>query len=494
MIIVALIVFASSLGAQTSLTFQYFYDDLGQLTKVVDSTGIVIEYVYDPVGNILQIKRSTLAPGTLAIFNFTPQSGGPTQTVIIQGQAFDPIPANDLVQFNGTTAQVLSASSTTLAVAVPLAATTGPISVTVAGQTITSTTNFTVSPTPVITSLSRKSALLGTSFPNAQFPAITVTGANLTGSTFSLAPSTTPPAASFGVPSVDATGTSAIVSLNVGTTITGTFAVIATNAAGSSSAFPTRANQFTIVDPRSTADTDGNGVPDVVKALFGVDVLDPTAFPPAIPSMFGQAESRAFTVLNQQPQRPATLQAESPAFVVLNGSSSHPGNQTALQAESPAFTVLNSSTPSSHQTLTAESPAFTVKNSSAGQPGTQTLSMESPLFSVVNGSASGAKSLFAESSLFSVLNDATAGLLRDSSRSLAAKNTLPSFWRKDTSQKHALHTKKAHKARQNPAANQNGKRASSTVPAGKLHVSSNHSDPLNKSTDQQEVTNANHTQ
>src|SRR5437667_6722140 len=43
--------------AQAPITFQYFYDGLGQLTRVVDSTGVVIEYVYDPVGNILEVKR-----------------------------------------------------------------------------------------------------------------------------------------------------------------------------------------------------------------------------------------------------------------------------------------------------------------------------------------------------------------------------------------------------------------------------------------------------
>jgi len=44
---------ACSVLAQ-SITFQYFYDDLNQLVKVVDSMGVVIQYVYDPVGNILQ--------------------------------------------------------------------------------------------------------------------------------------------------------------------------------------------------------------------------------------------------------------------------------------------------------------------------------------------------------------------------------------------------------------------------------------------------------
>src|ERR1700694_4330992 len=74
--------------AQTNAIFRYFYDDIGQLTKVIDSTGTVIEYVYDPVGNILQIKRSTAPAGTLAVFSFTPQRGTAGQTVTIQGQAF----------------------------------------------------------------------------------------------------------------------------------------------------------------------------------------------------------------------------------------------------------------------------------------------------------------------------------------------------------------------------------------------------------------------
>jgi len=68
-----LILCAAILLAQVPITFQYFYDDTGQLTKVVDSTGVVIEYVYDPVGNMLEIRRSTVAHGALTIFSFAPQ-------------------------------------------------------------------------------------------------------------------------------------------------------------------------------------------------------------------------------------------------------------------------------------------------------------------------------------------------------------------------------------------------------------------------------------
>src|ERR1044072_7931644 len=87
--------------AQTPITFQYFYDDTGQLIKVVDSTGIVIEYVYDEVGNMLQVKRSNTTPGPLVIFSFTPQQGGPPTTIAISGQGFSPTPSLNTVRFNG---------------------------------------------------------------------------------------------------------------------------------------------------------------------------------------------------------------------------------------------------------------------------------------------------------------------------------------------------------------------------------------------------------
>ena len=63
-VLLAVTVTAPALAQES---FQYIYDDNGQLTKAIDSTGTVIEYVYDQVGNILEIKRSTVSG--LAIFN-----------------------------------------------------------------------------------------------------------------------------------------------------------------------------------------------------------------------------------------------------------------------------------------------------------------------------------------------------------------------------------------------------------------------------------------
>lgn len=54
--------------AQQSRTFQYIYDDTGQLKKAIDqTTGECIVYSYDEVGNITAIDRRTncLAPPTL---------------------------------------------------------------------------------------------------------------------------------------------------------------------------------------------------------------------------------------------------------------------------------------------------------------------------------------------------------------------------------------------------------------------------------------------
>src|SRR5437773_3234390 len=86
------------LQAQAPITFNYFYDDLGQLKQVVDSTGVALDYRYDPVGNILEVKRSAAPSGQLTIFSFTPAQGGPLTTVSIQGQGFSTTPALNIVK------------------------------------------------------------------------------------------------------------------------------------------------------------------------------------------------------------------------------------------------------------------------------------------------------------------------------------------------------------------------------------------------------------
>lgn len=256
---------ATTAFAQSTITYQYFYDDLGQLVKVVDSTGNVIEYVYDAVGNLLQIKRSTIA-SPLAIFNFTPQKGGIGATVTVQGQGFISTPSGNTVLFNGIAATVISATSTSLMVTVPVGATTGPIAVTAAGRTVTSDRDFTLLPLPVITSVLPKLTLPGSMISNFR-----VTGANLTGAAFSFTPMFSPPAITIGTVSIDPSGTSAVFDLIVAANAVGTFVLVATNSVGSSDAFPSATNTLKVLDPNAA----------YLPISAGVSVRNGNTFPSA---------------------------------------------------------------------------------------------------------------------------------------------------------------------------------------------------------------------
>ena len=87
------------------------------------------------------------------IISFAPASGPVGTTVTITGTNFNTIPTNNIVNFNGTLASVTASSTTGITTTVPLGATTGPISVTVAGNTAISATNFVVTVCPVTPSV-----------------------------------------------------------------------------------------------------------------------------------------------------------------------------------------------------------------------------------------------------------------------------------------------------------------------------------------------------
>ena len=118
---------------------------------------------------------------------FTPQSSGVGQTVTILGQRFSATPASNTVSFNGAAATVVSATTTTLATA-----TTGPISVTVAG--IPSRRQRT-SPSSPCRAYKPSVQMLPSANPQStNIPNLQLSGANLTGSTFSFSPVASPAA------------------------------------------------------------------------------------------------------------------------------------------------------------------------------------------------------------------------------------------------------------------------------------------------------------
>ena len=341
--------------AGQNVTFQYYYDDRKQLAKVVDSTGIIIEYVYDPVGNILEVKRATLAnPTGLAVFSFTPQQAGQGTTLTIQGQGFSTTPSANTVRINGVLTTVLSATANALVITVPVGATTGSVSVSVGAATATSSSSFTVVPVPVITALTPKYAARG-----GTVPVLTVTGFNLSGSTFSFQPTFVPAAVSVTSATINPAGTSATLGVTISPTAVGTFTLIATKAAGSSDPFPSAATSFQILDPagdedrdgltnaEETArgtdplnpDTDGDGYPDGVEVTAASDPLNPASTPLTADTV-KEAVGPTITMVNTAD--PSTSPTADP-------------NVVYREAAGGSVTILNSADPS--QSATADASA-----------------------------------------------------------------------------------------------------------------------------------------
>lgn len=79
-----------------------------------------------------------------SIASFTPTSGGGNSLVRIQGSGFSPVPSGNTVTFNGTSAQVLLATPTSLVVVVPAGATSGTIQVQTGRGTVTTGSAFTL--------------------------------------------------------------------------------------------------------------------------------------------------------------------------------------------------------------------------------------------------------------------------------------------------------------------------------------------------------------
>jgi hypothetical protein len=271
-----------------------------------------------------------------------------------------------------------------------------------------------VVPVPVITLLSRKAALAGTQVT------FHVTGTTLTGSTFAFLPASSP-AIVVKSSTIDPSGLSATLTVSVPIGVAGTFALVATNIAGASNATITPANRFTLVNPASRADSDGDGFADVVEAFFGTDPLDLNSIP-AIPSQLGEAESASFTLLNNaQPAGTQKFESESAAFTVLNQKEP---TIVKNEAASATFTVLNGAQPTgtAHE---ADSTVFSIQNNSPSvTPGTTRFEAESALFSLENALPRPE----AESLAFTVLNrsqSATPVLHEADSMQFSVRNTSP---------------------------------------------------------------------
>ncbi|MFC6839976.1 IPT/TIG domain-containing protein [Xanthomonas theicola] len=150
----------------------YVHDADGRLIAVTNDAGESARYVYDVVGNIVQVER--IAAGELALFSFTPRRGTSGTQVRLRGHGFNTDPADNVVRFGGVVASVASASSSDLVAVVPPGAVTGPVSVTVGAQSVSSTDAFIVDESALAPRIDRVSPLVATTGAS-----VTVTGKSL---------------------------------------------------------------------------------------------------------------------------------------------------------------------------------------------------------------------------------------------------------------------------------------------------------------------------
>jgi hypothetical protein len=269
---------------------------------------------------------------------------------------------------------------------------------------------ITLIPIPVITKLSAKSMLAGSTVT------LQVTGTMLAGTSWRFVPAS---ATTITVTSISQDGTSALLALTAPATASGTFALVATNIAGDSVTAITQADRFTVVNPSSRADTDGDGFQDVIEAVFGTDPLDPASFPVNV--SVREAESENFSVLNGDVGGAGLQETESLNYSLLNGAV---GTATVMETDSINYSVLNNSVANSVRET--ESANYSLLNGAVGAAGvTETESTnysvlnnyvassiretESTNYSLLNGAVGGAGVTETESLTWSVLNGADSG-------------------------------------------------------------------------------------
>lgn len=85
---------------------------------------------------------------SLSIAGFTPVIGTPGTAVQIDGIGFDPVAASNQLKFNITTANIDSATATTINTTVPAGATSGHLAITTGAGTAVSSADFFVPPSP----------------------------------------------------------------------------------------------------------------------------------------------------------------------------------------------------------------------------------------------------------------------------------------------------------------------------------------------------------
>ena len=208
-------------------------------------------------------------PSVPTISGLQPSSGPEGATVVVAGTNLTGASA---LSFNGTAATFTVNSATQITATVPTGATTGKVSVTTPNGAATSSTNFTVTTAPTITSFAPTSGPVGTS--------VVITGANLTGAT-----------------ALTLNGTAATYTVNSATQITAT---VPSGAA---------TGKFSVTTPGGTASSASNFT---VTAPPTISSFTPTSGPVATPVIISGTNFTGATAV--------TLNGTPATFTVNSGT------------------------------------------------------------------------------------------------------------------------------------------------------------------------------
>ena len=140
-------------------TVIYVYDELGRLVAEIDPAAETTTYTYDAAGNLLSVSRASSAQ--FRIVSFAPTRGKAGDQVVIFGSGFIANPAQNSVSFNGTPATITTASTNSLTATVPQGVTSGPISVSNANGSGTTSQPFVVVVPPVIAAVTPNTVTRG---------------------------------------------------------------------------------------------------------------------------------------------------------------------------------------------------------------------------------------------------------------------------------------------------------------------------------------------
>ncbi len=247
------------------------------------------------------VSATTQSGGTTipTITSFTPTSGPIGTTVTIAGTNFDPTAANNVVYFGAVMTPVISSSSTSLKVTVPVGATYQPITITVNGLTAYSNAPFIVTfvggGAITSNSFSTKVDFTTGSYPfsvaigdvdgdgkpdlvvtNAVSNSVSVFRNTGTSGTISFAAKVdfTTGLMPFGIAIVDADGDGKL-DLVVANYNSNTISVFRNTSTSGTISFATKVDFTTGLNPSSVAigDVDGDGKPDLVVANYGSNTV-----------------------------------------------------------------------------------------------------------------------------------------------------------------------------------------------------------------------------